>query len=404
MPAFFNRLFKNMPRNVIALGFVSMFMDISSEMIHSVLPVFMVKTLGVSALAVGFIEGIAESTAAIVKIFSGALSDRIGRRKPLLLLGYGLSTLTKPLFPLASGFSTVLLARFSDRVGKGIRVAPRDALVADVTPHETHGAAYGLRQTMDTIGAFTGPLLAIIIMFWTANNYRAVFWSALIPAFIVIAIIFFAIEEPKREAFAGQRPFPLQRSQLKLLEKPFWYVALLGALLTLARFSEAFLILRGDSVGLPDFYAPAILITMNVVYAASAWPAGALSDRIGRNGLLAVGIGTLALADIVLATAREPVLLFAGAGLWGLHMGLTQGILTAMVAGHAPAHLRGTAFGMFNLLTGIALLLASVIAGALWKYSGPGAAFTCGAVFSALSLAGFWHLRGRLGVRDPAMI
>lgn len=386
---------KKMPKGVIALGFVSMFMDISSEMIHSILPVFMMTVLGTGALWVGVVEGIAESTAAIVKIFSGAISDWIGKRKPLLLLGYGLATVTRPLFPIAETIHMVLLARFTDRIGKGIRVAPRDAFVADLTSSENRGAAYGLRQTMDTIGAFTGPLIAILLMLWTANDFRFVFWAAMMPAIMVLLIIIFAVKEPPRAKETEKKPFPLKKSQLKLLGRAFWFVTSLGSLLTLARFSDAFLILRGDSLGLSAAYAPAILIAMNVVYSLSAWPAGVLSDRIGRTGMLTNGIIVLIAADLVLAKAVDPVLLFAGAGLWGLHMGLTQGILTAIVADSAPAHLRGTAFGMYNLMTGVALLIASVLAGALWKFQGPEYTFIAGAIFSAVALAGFLLLKGK---------
>ena len=387
--------FKNIPRGVIALGFVSLFMDVSSEMIHSLLPLFMLKTLGVTALAVGILEGIAESTAAIVKIFSGAISDWIGKRKPLLLVGYGLSTLTKPLFPLADSFGAVLFARFADRVGKGIRVAPRDAFVADVTPTEMRGSAYGLRQTMDTVGAFMGPTLAILLMLATGGNFKTVFWFALIPALIVIAIIAFGIHEPAKKS-DGKKPFPLQRAQLKQLSAAFWWVSIFSAALTLARFSEAFLILRGDTVHLNPAFAPAILIVMNVVYASASWPVGILSDRIGKMGLLATGIFALILADIVLAVTGNVYMLFAGCALWGLHMGLTQGLLTAFVADQAPAELRGTAFGMYNLLSGVALLLASGIAGWLWKDYGPAVTFEAGAVFSVISLAGFAVLQPRL--------
>jgi MFS family permease len=388
-------LLKNMPKGVIALGFVSLFMDVSSEMIHSLLPLFMTKTLMVSALAVGIIEGIAESTAAIVKIFSGAISDWIGRRKPLLLAGYGLSTLTKPLFPIADSFITVLFARFADRIGKGIRVAPRDAFIADVTPDKQRGSAYGLRQTMDTIGAFMGPALAILIMLVTAGNFRAVFALAIIPALIVMVIILFAIKEPARHQ-AEKKPFPLKRSQLKLLPAAFWWISVFSAALTLARFSEAFLILRGDTVRLDPAYAPTILIVMNIVYALASWPAGLLSDKIGKNGLLIAGILALVAADVVLAMAGNLYMLFFGCALWGLHMGLTQGILTAFVADNAPQHLRGTAFGMYNLLTGIALLLASVIAGWLWKEHGPAMTFEASALLSVAALAGFLVLQPRL--------
>lgn len=386
-----------MPKGVYALGFVSMFMDISSEMIHSLLPLFLTGVLGVSALSVGILEGIAEATASIVKIFSGAISDWIGKRKPLLLLGYGLATVTKPLFPLADSFATVLTARFIDRIGKGIRVAPRDAFLADVTPEPMRGAAYGLRQSMDTLGAFLGPLIAMLLMIWTFNDYRFVFWAAVIPALFVLLIIIFAIKEPARAASTEKKPFPLRRSQLKLLSPIFWVVTFVASILTLARFSEAFLILRGDNIGLGVAFAPAILIAMNAVYSLSAWPVGALSDKIGRQGLLVAGIATLVLADIVLAYANTPVLVFIGAGLWGLHMGLTQGIITAYIADSVPAHLRGTGFGVYNFVTGIALLAASVIAGYLWSAHGPVITFAAGAVFSVLSLLGFLALRPLLG-------
>lgn len=382
-----------MPKGVYALGFVSMFMDISSEMIHSLLPLFLTGVLGASALSVGILEGIAEATASIVKIFSGAVSDWIGRRKPLLLLGYGLATLTKPLFPLADSFTTVLTARFLDRIGKGIRAAPRDAFLADITPEPMRGAAYGLRQSMDTTGAFIGPLAAMLLMIWTFNDYRTVFWIAVIPALIVILIIIFGIREPARATAPEKKTFPLKPNQLKLLSPVFWGVTMVASVLTLARFSEAFLILRGDSIGLDAAFAPAILIAMNVVYSLSAWPVGILSDRIGRQGLLVAGIAMLIIADIVLAYAHTPLLVYIGAGLWGLHMGLTQGIITAYIAGSVPAHLRGTGFGVYNFVTGVVLLLASVIAGYLWSAYGPVVTFIGGAAFSAVSLLGFLVLR-----------
>lgn len=383
-----------MPPGVIALGLVSMFMDVSSELIHSVLPLFLTTVLGTSALWVGIVEGIAESTASIVKIFSGAISDWIGRRKPLLLVGYGLAMLTRPLFPLAHAFSTILFARFADRIGKGIRVAPRDALLADITPPEIRGAAYGLRQSLDTVGAFLGPTLAIALLLLSPGNFRLVFWASLIPALIVVLIILFAIHEPPRPAAAKPVTFPLHLSQLRRLQPEFWSVTSLAAVLTLARFSDAFLILRGDSIHLPSTYAPSILIVMNIVYAVAAWPAGVLSDRMGKRGLLILGIAVLVAADLVLAFARDAVLIFFGAGLWGLHMGLSQGILTALIADAAPAELRGTAFGMYNLLTGGTLFLASVIAGYLWKHHGPAWTFGVGALWSAIALVGFLRRRG----------
>ena len=381
---------QKLPRSVAMLGLVSLTMDISSEMIHALLPLFLVTVLGASALSVGVIEGIAEATAAIAKVFSGAISDWLGRRKPLLLLGYGLAAFTKPLFPLADGIGAVLTARFVDRIGKGIRGAPRDALIADVTPPPLRGAAYGLRQSMDTVGAFLGPLLAMALMAATADNFRLVFWFAVIPAFVCVALIVFGVHEPDVQRPRETRRFPLHRREIARLPRLFWQITVLGTVLTLARFSEAFLLLRAQNVGLAVTWVPAILVVMNVVYAASAYPFGALSDKIDRKLLLSGGIGLLIAADLTLAMASNAWVVGAGAALWGLHMGATQGLMTAIVADTAPADLRGTAFGMFNLVTGIALLAASVIAGGLWTLFGPAMTFYAGAVFSVIALAGFW--------------
>lgn len=379
---------RTLPRGVIALGLVSMFMDISSEMIHSLLPVFLVGVLGLSTLSVGLIEGIAESTAAITKVFAGVASDWFGKRKPLVLLGYGMAALTKPLFPLATGAGAVFTARFLDRIGKGIRGAPRDALVADLTPESVRGAAYGVRQSMDTIGAFAGPALAMALMALSGNNFRFVFWIAVLPAFISVALVVFGVQEPETHAAGGNRRFPLHREEIGRLGFKFWLVVAFAAILTLARFSEAFLLLRASSVGLAATYVPAVLIVMNVVYAASAYPFGHLSDRLNRASLLAAGIGFLIAADLVLAAANTTWAVLAGSMLWGLHMGATQGLLTTIVAATAPADLRGTAFGLFNLVTGGALLLASVLAGFLWTAYGPAVTFLAGAVFSTVALIG----------------
>jgi MFS family permease len=386
---------QKLPRSVIVLGLVSLAMDISSEMIHSLLPLFLVTVLGASALSVGVIEGIAEATVAIAKIFSGAISDWLGRRKPLLLLGYGLAALTKPLFPLATGIGAILTARFIDRIGKGIREAPRDALIADVTPPSLRGAAYGMRQSLDTVGAVAGPLLAMALMAATANNFRLVFWLAVIPAFICVALIIFGVREHPRERQHDEaqphpaQPFPLNRRNISRLPRRFWQVTVLAAVLTLARFSEAFLLLRAENVGLAVTWVPAILMVMNIVYAASAYPLGALSDKINRKLLLGSGIALLIAADMTLALAADAWIVSAGAALWGLHMGATQGIITAVIADTAPEDMRGTAFGVFNLITGIALLTASVIAGALWTAFSPAMTFYAGAAFAAIALVGF---------------
>ncbi len=386
---------QGIPRGVWALGLVSMFMDISSEMIHALLPIYMVGVLGVSMMTVGFIEGIAEATAMITKVFSGALSDWLGRRKLLAIIGYGLAAFTKPVFPLATGIEWFVGARFVDRIGKGIRGAPRDALVADIAPDHLRGASFGLRQSLDTIGAFIGPLLAVGLMLLSMNNFKLVFWLAVIPAFIALALMVLAVDEPERKAKVGVAKPALQLADSKRLPAAFWAVVGIAAVFTLARFSEAFLILKAQSAGLPVALVPIIMVVMNVVYAVVAYPAGVLSDRIGRNGILFVGIGMLIVADLILAFSTSVSAVLSGVVFWGLHMGLTQGVLATLVADTAPEDLRGTAFGVFNLASGIALLIASVIAGGLWDAYGPRMTFLAGAAFTALAMAGLFivHLQ-----------
>jgi MFS family permease len=391
-----------LPRAVVALGFVSLCMDASSELVHSLLPVFLVGALGVSARSVGLVEGIAEATAAIGKVFSGTLSDRIGRRKPLVLFGYGLSALTKPLFPLAQGLGLVLAARFVDRIGKGIRGAPRDALVADITPVASRGAAYGLRQSMDTVGAVAGPGLALVLMHATHDDFRLAFWVAVVPAVIAVLLIVFGVQEPEtRTDTPPRRRTPIDPDELRRLPAAYWLVVGFATALTLARFSEAFLLLRARSVGLPMTDVPVVLIVMNVVYAASAWPFGQWSDRIDRGRLLALGIAFLLVADVQLAAAPSAAWVLVGALFWGLHLGATQGLLTTLVADAAPMGLRGTAFGLFNLLTGLALLAASVLAGTLWAAIGPAMTFIAGAGFSLLALVGLLAASRRRGSAPP---
>jgi MFS family permease len=379
-----------MPRSVWALGFVSMFMDISSEMIHGLLPVFLISVLGASAEMVGLIEGVGEGTASISKLFSGWLSDKLGKRKALTIVGYGLGALSKPLFALAPTASFVLAARFSDRIGKGIRGAPRDALVGDMVPAGLRGAAYGLRQALDTVGAFAGPLLAIVLMAALHDNFRLIFWLALIPGLISVLVLAMGVREPPHQATATQAP--VKFSDLKTVGTAYWIVVGVGAVLTLARFSEAFLILRAQNAGLSLALAPLVLVIMNIVYALSAYPLGALSDGIDREKMLALGFATLIAADIVLAAPNLTIIMI-GIALWGLHMGMTQGLLSALVADAAPVNLRATAFGVFNFASGVALLLASLIAGFLWEQIGPSATFIAGAVFTAFGLSALFLAR-----------
>ena len=389
---------REIPGGVWALGFVSLFMDASSEMIHALLPLYLVSVLGASTLEVGVIEGIAEATAAVTKVFSGVLSDWWGERKWLAAAGYGLAALSKPLFPLAPNIAWVIAARFIDRVGKGIRGSPRDALIADLTPNDLRGTAYGLRQSLDTVGAFIGPGLAIAFMALLADNFRAVFWVAVIPAFLSVAVIVLFVREPRAAQKTKEARAPLTRADLAKLDIGYWIVVAVAAVFTLARFSEAFLLLRAKSVGMPLTWIPSVMVVMSVVYALSAWPAGALSDRIGRYGLLLSGFGLLIVADLVLAFSDGVITVMLGVALWGLHMGLTQGLLQALVADTAPERLRGTAFGVFNLVSGLAMLAASIIAGGLWDMIGPDGTFIAGAVFTAIALAALpfahrWRVR-----------
>lgn len=381
---------RSIPRGVWVLGFVSLLMDLSSEIIHSLLPLYLTVALGASALTVGIIEGIAESTALIVRVFSGTLSDRLKHRKWITAAGYGMAALSKPLFALATGPLLVFVARFLDRIGKGIRGAPRDALIADLTPKEIRGAAFGLRQALDTVGAFLGPLLAMALMLAWHDDFRAVFWVAVIPAFLSFALVATAVKEPDKATTrtdARTEPPRLDRATMRALGTAFWKVTIVGAALTLARFSEAFLILRGGDLQLQPAYAPLVLVGMSAVYSASAYPAGRLADRMSPRVLLGAGIACLIAANVALALATNLVTLGIGVALWGLHMGLTQGLLAAMVARTSPAPLRGTAFGVFNLVGGAAMLVASVLAGALWHFVGPAATFWAGAMLATASLA-----------------
>jgi MFS family permease len=400
----FDRL-RQIPPAVWALGFVSLLMDVSSEIIHALLPVYLVTVLGTSMLTVGFIEGIAEATASITKVFSGALSDRLGKRKILAAVGYGLAAFTKPIFPLASSVGWLVAARFIDRIGKGIRGAPRDALVADIAPVHLRGASFGLRQSLDTVGAFLGPGLAIGLMWITANNFQTVFWFAVVPAFLALALLLFAVHEPDRPPGLREVRSPLSLSELKRLGPAYWWVVGIAVVFSSGRFSEAFLILRAQNVGLPLVLVPMVLVLMNVVYAVAAYPAGVLSDHANRITVLAVGFAFLVAADLVLTLASTIAGVAVGVALWGLHMGFTQGLLATLIADTAPPELRGTAYGFFNLLSGLALLAASIIAGALWDSVGSQGSFLAGATFIALALAGLAATRRiapRIGQAPPS--
>ncbi|WP_152222561.1 MFS transporter [Pseudomonas sp. SCB32] len=394
MPDGSERSRPRIPGTVWALGFVSLFMDVSSELLHSLLPLFLVGSLGLSMVTVGLIEGVAEASALIVKVFSGAISDFLGRRKGLVLFGYGLAALSKPLFPLATSGEAIFTARLLDRIGKGIRGAPRDALIADVAPPSIRGACFGLRQSMDTVGAFAGPLLAIVLMLWLGNNLPLVFWFACIPAGLAVLAIIVFVKEPEHAAGPHRFRSPIHRDALRSFPARYWWVVGIGAVFTLARFSEAFLVLRAQSLGLPMAWTPVVMVVMSLLFMLSAYPVGWWSDHTNRTGLLAIGMLLLTAADLLLAWADSTTLMLIGVAVWGLHMGFTQGLLATLIADTTPADLKGTAFGVFNLASGIAMLLASVLAGWLWQGFGASATFLAGAglAFVALLLLR-WRIR-----------
>jgi MFS family permease len=389
------QVLRGIPRSIWALGFVSMCMDISSEMVHSLLPIFMVASLGAGTLAVGLIEGIAEAAASITRVFSGTLSDHLGKRKALAVVGYGLAAVTKPVFPLAPSLGWVMTARFVDRVGKGIRGAPRDALVGDLAPPHLRGASFGLRQSLDTVGAFAGPLLAVLCMLLTGDDFRAVFWIAVVPAVAAVALLVLGVSEPERSAASRVAPRPLRIADFQAFEASFWAAVLVGSVLALARFSEAFLVLRARDVGLGVAWVPVVMVVMNVAYAASAYPFGVLSDVAPRRRVLGGGCLVLIAGDLLLAHGSSVGHVIVGVVLWGVHMGMTQGVFAALVTDAAPVRLRGTAFGIFNLTGGLATLVASVAAGALWQRFGAVATFDAGAGWAVLALVGLFVLKSR---------
>jgi MFS family permease len=373
------------PKSVWALGFVSLLMDVSSELVHSLLPLFLVTTLGASVFIVGLIEGAAQATALMVKVFSGVLSDYLKKRKLLAVIGYGLAAITKPVFALSSGIGLIFTAHVVDRIGKGIRGAPRDALIADITPPEVRGAAYGLRQALDTVGAFVGPLLAMGLMLLWANDFRAAFWIAVVPAFLSVAVLLFGVKEPDKKN-SETHANPIQWANLKRLGRAYWWVVVIGAIITLARFSQAFLLLRAQQGGLALALVPLVMVAMNIIYSLAAYPFGKLADTMGHAKLLAIGMLALIVADVVLASGNSWPVIFVGVALWGLHLGMTEGLLAAMVADTAPEDLRGTAFGFFNLASGGAMLVASPLAGLLWDQFGAEFTFVAGVIFCALAL------------------
>jgi MFS family permease len=396
---------RKLPSGIMVLGLVSMLMDVSSELMLGLLPVFMTTVLGAGMTSVGMVEGFSEAAASLMKVVSGAWSDRIRRRKPLALLGYGLSALSKPLFPLAGSIGVVFAARFLDRVGKGIRGAPRDALVAELAPQGMQGAAFGLRQALDSAGAVLGPLLAVLLMHLFFNDIKAVFWAGTIPAVLCILLLGLGLREPPVQPQAKEREgASISLSAFARMPASYWIVVSIGATFTLARFSDAFLVLKALHSGIPAGYVPLVLVAMNIVYSGVSYPAGILSDRYGSRGQLATGIMLLVAANLVLAGSSRLPGLTAGVLLWGAHMGFTQGVLSRMVASGSPPGMLATGFGIFNLVNGIAVLSSSLLAGLLWQQFGVSATFLAGALFAMLAGAGMaatWRSGAGTGESRP---
>ena len=381
------------PRNVWALGIVSLLMDLSSEMILSILPIFLVTGLGISVLSLGLIEGLAEGVASVIKAFSGALSDYLKKRKILIVIGYGISTLTKPFFALASTATWIFTARFVDRLGKGIRGAPRDSLIADSTSTKIRGTAYSLRQSLDTLGALLGPIIAIIILYLTTNNFRFVLWFAVIPAVLCIVVLIFGVKETTlKKNISSKKSYFLFKNFSKITPV-IWLFFLIVFILNLGHFSEAFLLLRSQEIGLKVSFIPIVFVVMNVAYAIVAVPFGHLADRGGFFILIVCGFLILVLADIILALTNSVGWMFVGIIFWGIHLGMTQGLLLAMISKLSPLELRGTSFGLFHAITGIALLIASLIAGYLWQYYNSGLIFFVSAIITSVGISFFilWY-------------
>jgi len=362
-----------LPRAIWALGFTSMFMDVSSEAVHALLPVYLTTVLGLSAAAIGVIEGLAEATTLAVKIFSGAISDWLGRRKLPALIGYGLAAATKPVFALAVGPALVVAAHIVDRFGKGIRGAPRDALIADLTPPEQRGAAFGLRQSLDTIGGVVGPLAAVGLMLASGDNFRLVFALAIIPALLSVGTLLVFV--PNDGATPRAAEFPLSRAAARQMSRAFWIVVALGAAMAAVRVAEAFLMLRATGFGLDPAWAPLVLVVMSIVYGVFAYPAGRLSDRLAPRTMVVASLAILCAAEVILAFALSLPVFFCGVALWGAHMALSQGLFAKLVADTAPETLRGTAFGLFNVASALALVIGNSGFGFLWAAQGAAAAY-----------------------------
>jgi MFS family permease len=372
---------RKIARNVYALSAVSFFTDASSEMIYPLLPVFLTVTLGASAESLGIIEGAAETTAALLKLASGWWSDRVRRRKPLIAFGYGLASAARPLVAIAQSAGQVLAIRVTDRVGKGIRGAPRDALIADSVDPSVRGKAFGIQRTSDHAGAVVGPLLAFAVLNWWHTPLRKVFWLAAIPGAIALAIAIFVVQEQHAEPASKESV----ATSPSLLPKRFWGVLGAITLFTLGNSTDAFLLLRATQLGVPVALAPILWAMLHVVKSSTSTPGGVLSDRVGRKPTVVAGWMIYAVVYLGFARATAAWHAWALFAVYGVYFGLAEGPERALVADIVPGGRRGTAFGWYNLSIGIAALPASIVFGWIWDRSGPHTAFLFGAAIAGLA-------------------
>lgn len=370
-----------MGRNVFAAGLVSFFMDVSSEMVYPLIPLFLANVLGVNKSVIGLIEGIAESTASLLKVFSGWLSDRIGRRKGLMGMGYGISVLSRPLIALAVGWPQILASRFIDRLGKGIRTAPRDAIIAESSLPEVMGRAFGFHRAMDTLGAVVGPALAFFLLGLFAGDFRKVFWLSMIPGIIAVLLIVFLIQEKKR-ALPESRKRP--RLTLAHFDWRFKFFVVITTLFAIGNSSDVFLILRSQQLGIPTAVIPVLYLTFNLIYSLSAFPAGMAADRFGKKRIMMIGFILFAFIYYGFAVAGSATTAWVLFGLYGIFMGLTEGVQKAFLTTIIPSDFKATAFGIYNTAIGLALFPASLIGGWLWDRVSPSATFYYGSAMAAV--------------------
>ena len=374
-----NRSIFGINKNVLSLGWVSLFTDISSQMIFPLIPLFLANVLGVGKEVIGLIEGTAESTASILKVFSGWISDRLGKRKALVFVGYTFSTLSKIIFGFSTVWQHVFMGRFLDRVGKGIRTSPRDALIADAIGRKGRGKYFGFHRMMDRLGAIMGTLLAFVFLAQFHNDFRKVFLVSVIPAAVAVLVIIFFVKE-KKKINEGMRKSP--QLSPKLVDRQFKIFIIIAVLFALGNFSYAFLILRAQDLGIPAVIIPLVWLLYNVVYAFSAIPAGVLSDRYGRRKVLAFGyalFGIVCLGFILAPSAAYAWVLFS---LYGVFVAVFESVSRAFASDLATQKIRATALGIYHTSVGLATFPASLTAGMLWRFRGSMATFSYGAVLA----------------------